>query len=75
VLIDLVVGQRAGWALIEVLGCDVTTRQIPLIIVSTNPQLLARAQATFGDQRTCYLRKPLDLDDLLAAVRALLGPS
>lgn len=73
VLIDLVVGQRARWELIARLGGDVTTRQVPLIIVSTNPQLLEQAHATFGDVRTRYLRKPLDLDDLMGTVRELIA--
>lgn len=73
-VIDLAVGLRAGWELLEHLGREASTRDIPVIIVSTNPDLLERARATFGrNEHTDYLRKPLDLDDLLAMVQALIG--
>src|SRR6478735_10607371 len=47
-IIDLVVGQQAGWDLLEELGNEAATRGIPIVVLSTNPQMLARAQATFG---------------------------
>ena len=74
VIIDLVVGEQAGWDLLKRLDRDATTRDIPVIVFSTNPELLERAQADpdrYGGER--FLRKPIDLDDLLEAVDDLIG--
>jgi len=75
-LIDLVVGQHVGWDLLERLGKGASTRGIPVIVVSTSPQLLEEAQADparFGGQG--FLCKPFDLDDLLTMVSDLIGPA
>jgi hypothetical protein len=52
----------------------VLTRGIPVVVISTDPGLLARAEAErkrFGWDR--YIVKPLDLDTLLEAVKELIG--
>jgi CheY-like chemotaxis protein len=75
-IIDLVIGQQAGWDLLERLQAEVLTRQIPVIVVSTDPHLLERAkadQARYGGQR--FLSKPLDLGEILEGVRSLVGPA
>src|SRR5215208_6732833 len=69
-VIDLVVGIQAGWDLLERVQVEVLTRGIPVVVTSTDPGLLARAEAErkrFGGDR--YIVKPLDLDTLLDAVR------
>ena len=73
-VIDLAVGQRGGWDLLERLHAEAATAGIPVIIVSTAPAYLARAEALAA----CYgaaglLAKPFDLADLLALVAAALG--
>lgn len=73
-LIDLVIGQTVGWELLERLQLEALTNRIPVIVASTNDDLLERArqnQARYGAEY--YILKPLDLDDLLAAVNKLLG--
>lgn len=73
-LIDLAVGERAGWNLLAGLRHGATTHRIPVILVSTTPSLLDRAReehAALGGDR--YLTKPFDLDDLLAMVEDLIG--
>ena len=73
-IIDLAVGERAGWKLLEALGQGAATNGIPVIVVSTSTTLLDEAQADpsrFGGQR--FLSKPLDLDHLLRAVNELIG--
>lgn len=75
-IIDLVVGQRAGWELLERVGNDASVSGIPVIVVSTTASLLEAVQenpARYGGQR--FLRKPFDLDEMLQAVEELIGPA
>ncbi len=73
-VVDLTIGARAGWNLLAALRDGALTRGIPVIVVSTDPRLLARAQREQvpGDTRR-YLVKPFDLDDLLTTIRELIG--
>jgi DNA-binding response OmpR family regulator len=73
-IIDLTIGQQAGWDLLERLRLDALTHSIPVIVVSTMPHLLEQARADadrFGGQ--LFLSKPFNLDDLLAGIRSLIG--
>lgn len=73
-IIDLEVGKRAGWNLLEQLQADVLTNDIPAIIVSTDQRLLDHARADeprYGGE--FYIVKPFDIDDLLGAVHTLIG--
>lgn len=75
-IIDLVVGDQAGWDLLERLGAGALVRDIPVIIVSTsgrNLEIMEENPNRLGGQR--LLRKPFDLDDLLEAVEELIGPA
>jgi two-component system alkaline phosphatase synthesis response regulator PhoP len=73
-LIDLVVGEQAGWDLLARLRKGVATRDIPVLLVSTRPELLEEALEQHehfgGDQ---YLLKPFDLDDLLSMIEEMIG--
>lgn len=73
-IVDIVVGQQAGWELLERLYTGVSTTGIPVLVVSTDPRLLEKAQeqaARFGTHH--YLVKPFDLDELLAAIGDMIG--
>jgi DNA-binding response OmpR family regulator len=73
-IVDIVLGQQAGWELLERLHQGVRTTGIPVLVVSTNPQLLEEAQAhaeRFGSHH--YLGKPFDLDALLACIEEMIG--
>ena len=75
-IIDLVIGHRAGADLLARLAEGAATREIPVIVVSTNRHLLDDVE--MGPLRTSeyrYLVKPFDLDDLLKAVDELIGPA
>jgi len=53
-IVHIVVGQRAGWELLEQINAAATTTGIPVLIVSTDPQLLERARdqaARYGENR------------------------
>ena len=67
VVIDLVVGQRAGWDLLEQLRAGAATRGIPVILASTDPTLLERAQADterYGEHESFV--KPFNVEKVLA---------
>lgn len=73
-MIDLIPREQVGWELLRSLQQSASTRNIPVILVSTTPRLLDEAreqQETFGGNH--YLRKPLDLDDLVARIEELIG--
>lgn len=73
-IIDLAVGERAGWDLLERLEADADTHGIPVIVVSTNADYLEAAKAQpdrFAGQR--FLRKPVDLDEVLQKIEELIG--
>ena len=74
IIVDIVVGQSAGWELLEQLHAAAATTGIPVILVSTSPDLLERAQAQasrYGTHRV--LVKPFDLDELLGMIREAIG--
>ena len=73
-IVDIVVGQQAGWELLEQINAAAATTGIPVLIVSTDPRLLDRAQdqaARYGNHR--YLIKPFGLDDILEQIREMIG--
>ena len=73
-IVDIVVGQSAGWELLEQLHVAAATSGIPVLVLSTSPHLLqqAREQAErYGNHR--YLDKPFDLDALLTTIREMIG--
>ena len=73
-IVDIVVGQSAGWELLEQLHAGAATTGIPVLVLSTDPRLLTRAQeqaARYGKNR--YLINPFGLDDILAQIREMIG--
>ena len=73
-IVDIVVGQRAGWELLEQVNAEAATTGIPVLIVSTDPRLLERAleQATRYGQNRCLI-KPFGLDEILGHIREMVG--
>lgn len=73
-IIDVVVGQQAGWELLEQLHAGAATTGIPVIVISTSPTLLDQAQAQaerYGNHQ--YLAKPFDLEELVRAIQDTIG--
>jgi len=73
-IVDVVVGQSAGWELLEQLHAQAETNDIPVLVLSTSPRLLERAREQaerYGNHR--YLDKPFDLDALLTNIREMVG--
>ena len=74
IIIDLILTHRGGWELLEKLEVEALTRDIPVIVTSTDPELLRRALANkerYGFDH--YLVKPFDLELLLGAIEELIG--
>ncbi len=75
-IIDLAVGERAGWDLLAEVQGHACTNGTRVIVVSTSQQLLDQARdAHVPHNARRYLAKPFDIDDLLAAVKELIGPA
>jgi len=75
-LIDLTPFSQAGWDLLEQLHTQGVTTRIPIIVTSTDKRVLARVEQEnerYGGDR--LITKPLDVDDLLEAIRNLIGPT
>src|SRR5918993_5361455 len=73
-IVDVAIGQQAGWELLEQLNAEAATTGIPVLVVSTNSRLLQQAQdqaARYGNQR--YLVKPFSLEAILEQVREMVG--
>jgi response regulator RpfG family c-di-GMP phosphodiesterase len=73
-IVDVAVGQSAGWELLEQLHESAATYDIPVLVLSTDPHLLDRAREQaehYGNHR--YLEKPFDLDALLGNIRDMVG--
>ncbi len=72
-IIDLTIGEQSGWDLLEQLEAKVITRKIPVIVVSTNQQLLNHAKVNrqrYGGN--FFMAMPLDVFELLDAIHSLL---
>jgi DNA-binding response OmpR family regulator len=73
-IVDIAVGKRVGWELLERLNAEAATTGIPVLVVSTDPNLLERAReqaAQYGSHR--YLVKPFGLDEILEHTREMVG--
>jgi CheY-like chemotaxis protein len=73
-IVDIAIGQEAGWELLEQLDADADTAGIPVLVVSTDSRLLAHAEAhaaRYGSHR--FLEKPLDLEAMLRTIQEMIG--
>jgi chemosensory pili system protein ChpA (sensor histidine kinase/response regulator) len=74
IIIDLEVGLRAGFDLLDRLRSDAVTAQLPVIIVSTDQKLLDEARHHREDiPPTRFLAKPFNIEEMLDAVHVLIG--
>ena len=72
-VVDLALGRRAGWDLLEALHADAATAGLPVIVVSTEPEHLDRALALAGRYGTVgLLGKPFVLEELLDLIDTAL---
>ncbi len=74
-MVDVAVGESAGWDLLRQLHTEPATTDTPVLVTSTSPELLQRAReeaAEYGTNRS-FLTKPMDLDELLGTIRKMIG--
>jgi twitching motility two-component system response regulator PilH len=73
-ILDLQVGKQACWDLLDRVSQDALTRDIPVIVCSTNQTLLDRARDDGrANYPTRYIVKPFDIDEMLSSVHELIG--
>jgi CheY-like chemotaxis protein len=74
-LIDVAVGEAAGWDLLRRLHTEAATTEIPVLVTSTSSALLeqAREQEAWYGTEGLFLTKPMDLDELLRTIRVMVG--
>ena len=70
VLLDIALDTPGrGWSLLQHLRDDPATRNVPVIVFSSQLAQLEEREAWLLDQRISVLSKPFELDDLYDAVR------
>lgn len=73
VIVDVAVGERSGWDLLERLPAEAATSGIPVLITSTDPRLLDRAREQAARYATLRsLDHPFDVQALLALLREMI---
>ena len=72
-IVDVAVGQPEAWEFVERLHTAPETRDIPLLVTSTLPELLdeVQDQERYGTPRV--LVKPMNLDALVGAIHDMIG--
>lgn len=74
IIVDLVIGEQAGWELLEELQRDAAMCGIPVIVTSTDLRFLDMAQRDQGRYGSnTYISKPLDIDELQSTIKGLVG--
>lgn len=73
IVLDLVLGDTDGRAVLTELRADERARDIPVIVCSAASERVRRHAATLHDDRIRVLEKPFDLDHLLALIVELIG--
>jgi CheY-like chemotaxis protein len=72
IMLDIVHGRQESWDLLEILDGDERTREIPLLVTSTDEALIARALARSKHRRSSgMVIKPMQLDALVEVIRRL----
>jgi DNA-binding response OmpR family regulator len=76
VILDLWLQERDdGWAFLKRLWGDLETTHIPVVIVTGEPDVLPVRADLLRAMHCAVVKKPFDLQDLLDAIAAVLGPS
>jgi len=74
-IVDVAVGEPAGWDLLRRLFLEAKTSDIPVLVTSTSPALLEQAhkEAAWYGTNHSLLTKPMDLDELVRTIREMVG--
>ncbi len=68
ILLDLMMPVMSGWQLLDIMERDPVLADIPVIVISGDGRSAAQLVA---DRVSCFLKKPLDLDELLTKIAEL----
>jgi CheY-like chemotaxis protein len=74
IIVDLAIGVQAGWDLLERLHAEAITRQIPVLVTSTDQRFLDRVKddvPRYGEKR--FVIKPMNIEELLRTVHEMIG--
>ena len=68
--------REAGWTLFQMLRLDEETKQIPVLICSSDVEEFEKRAASLDDHtHVGVLHKPFDVDKLVLGIRLLLAPT
>lgn len=65
---------ESGWVVLDLLRLDRETADIPVLICSADYEALESNEEFLRTKRAGILRKPFDIEDLVARVREYVGP-
>lgn len=65
---------EAGWVILDLLRLDRETAAIPVLICSADYEAIESKEEYLQSKRAGILRKPFDIEDLVARVREYVGP-
>lgn len=69
-ILDLNLPRKDGREFLAELKADADLREIPVIVLTTSRQP-ADITAAYKSHANCYIRKPLDLEDFFAVLKAI----
>jgi DNA-binding response OmpR family regulator len=64
----------SGWRVLQLLWLDPATTHIPVIVTAVDRRLLGAKVAALQSKGGAVLQKPFTEEELLAAIRAAIGP-
>jgi two-component system, OmpR family, response regulator VicR len=73
VLLDLMMPEMDGWEVYQQMKADVTTRDIPVIVVTAKAQSIDKVLGLHIAKVDDYIAKPFSPQELLASVDTVLG--
>lgn len=68
-------GSEGGWAILEDLEAEPTTRTIPIVVWSGDVRILENKRTWLEDRHIQVLAKPFEIDDLYRCLDCALGIS
>lgn len=66
---------EAGWLVLELMRLDRATAGIPVVICTADYEALESKEEYLQSKRVGILRKPFDIEDLVARVHEYVGPA
>jgi CheY-like chemotaxis protein len=66
---------ESGWIILDLMRLDESTANIPVVVCSADHDQLLSKEDYLASKRAGVLRKPFDIDDLIAKVGQYLTPA